>query len=49
MKDSYSFDRDEEGLDRSFKLHEEAYDRIFDRCGIEVHAVQAESGMMGGS
>lgn len=49
MKDSYSFDRDEEGLDRSFKLHEEAYHRIFDRAGIEVHAVQAESGMMGGS
>ncbi len=49
MKDSYSFDRDEEGLDRSFRLHEEAYRRIFDRAGIEVHAVQAESGMMGGS
>src|SRR3990172_3166254 len=49
MKDSYSFDRDEEGLDRSFRLHEEAYHRIFDRVGIEVHAVQAESGMMGGS
>ena len=49
MKDSYSFDRDEEGLDRSFRLHAEAYDRIFQRCGVEVHAVQAESGMMGGS
>lgn len=49
MKDSYSFDRDEEGLDRSFRLHEAAYHRIFDRAGIEVHAVQAESGMMGGS
>jgi prolyl-tRNA synthetase len=49
MKDSYSFDRDEEGLDRSFQLHKGAYDRIFERCGLEVHAVQAESGMMGGS
>jgi prolyl-tRNA synthetase len=49
MKDSYSFDRDEEGLDGSFRLHKRAYDRIFERCGLEVHAVQAESGMMGGS
>jgi prolyl-tRNA synthetase len=49
MKDSYSFDRDEEGLDRSFRLHADAYARIFERCGLEVHAVQAESGMMGGS
>jgi prolyl-tRNA synthetase len=49
MKDSYSFDRDEEGLDKSFQLHAGAYDRIFERCGLEVHAVQAESGMMGGS
>jgi prolyl-tRNA synthetase len=49
MKDSYSFDRDEEGLDRSFQLHKGAYDRIFERCGLEVHPVQAESGMMGGS
>jgi prolyl-tRNA synthetase len=49
MKDSYSFDRDEEGLDVSFQLHKGAYDRIFERCEVEVHAVQAESGMMGGS
>jgi prolyl-tRNA synthetase len=49
MKDSYSFDRDEEGLDRSFQLHKGAYDRIFERCGLEVYAVQAESGLMGGS
>jgi prolyl-tRNA synthetase len=48
MKDAYSFDRDEEGLDRSFRLHEQAYHRIFDRCGLQVHAVQAESGIMGG-
>ena len=49
MKDSYSYDRDEEGLDRSFQLHKGAYDRIFERCELEVYAVQAESGMMGGS
>ena len=34
MKDSYSFDRDAEGLDRSYELHIKAYDRIFDRCGL---------------
>ncbi len=49
MKDSYSFDRDEEGLDASFRLHAGAYERIFERCGLEAHAVEAESGMMGGS
>ena len=49
MKDSYSFDRDEEGLERSFRAHEKAYHRIFERCGLEYYAVQAESGMMGGS
>jgi prolyl-tRNA synthetase len=49
MKDAYSFDRDGEGLERSFRAQEGAYHRIFERCGLEVHAVQAESGMMGGS
>ena len=49
MKDSYSFDRDEEGLERSFQLHRGAYDRIFERCGLEVYYVEAESGLMGGS
>jgi prolyl-tRNA synthetase len=49
MKDAYSFDRDEEGLERSFRLHERAYHRIFERCGLEYYSVQAESGMMGGS
>jgi prolyl-tRNA synthetase len=48
MKDSYSFDRDEEGLAVSFQKHADAYHRIFDRVGLEYHAVQAESGMMGG-
>src|SRR5881398_3549452 len=49
MKDSYSFDRDEAGLEHSFRLHEQAYRRIFERCGLETYLVQAESGIMGGS
>ena len=49
MKDSYSFDVDEEGLDSSYRLHDRAYRRIFDRCGLEYLAVQAASGAMGGS
>ena len=49
MKDSYSFDRDEAGLEESFRAHEAAYVRIFERCGVETHEVEAESGMMGGS
>ena len=49
MKDSYSFDRDEAGLDVSFRRHGDAYVRIFERCGLEFHRVQAESGLMGGS
>jgi prolyl-tRNA synthetase len=49
MKDAYSFDRDEAGLDESFRKHEEAYQRIFERCGIEAVQVAAESGIMGGS
>jgi prolyl-tRNA synthetase len=49
MKDSYSFDRDQEGLDRSFELHAQAYHRIFERCGIECFQVEAEVGIMGGS
>jgi prolyl-tRNA synthetase len=48
MKDAYSFDRDEAGLDVSFQKHADAYHRMFERCGLEAHAVQAESGMMGG-
>ena len=49
MKDAYSFDVDDEGLDRSFELQRGAYHRIFERCGLEVYEVAAESGMMGGS
>ena len=49
MKDSYSFDLDEEGLDASYKLHDQAYRAIFDRCGLSYVVVEAESGAMGGS
>jgi prolyl-tRNA synthetase len=49
MKDAYSFDRDEAGLDESFRKHSEAYWKIFERCGLEVFEVAAESGIMGGS
>src|ERR687887_35441 len=49
MKDSYSFDRDEAGLDESFQRHAAAYRRIFDRCGLDYYEVEAEPGMMGGS
>jgi prolyl-tRNA synthetase len=48
MKDSYSFDRDPDGLDRSYQLHIEAYDRIFDRSGLEWYRVESDVGMMGG-
>jgi prolyl-tRNA synthetase len=48
MKDSYSFDRDREGLDASYQKHVEAYDRIFDRLGIEWYRVEADVGVMGG-
>ena len=48
MKDSYSFDRDAEGLDASYDLHIEAYDRIFDRTGLEWYRVESDVGMMGG-
>ena len=49
MKDSYSFDRDQQGLDASYERHIEAYDRIFDRVGLEWYRVEADVGMMGGS
>jgi prolyl-tRNA synthetase len=48
MKDAYSFDRDQEGAEASFEKFRRAYDRIFERCGLEVAYVQAESGIMGG-
>jgi prolyl-tRNA synthetase len=49
MKDAYSFDIDEAGLDASYAKHYEAYVRIFTRCGLEFVAVEADSGAMGGS
>src|SRR5215212_6193369 len=49
MKDSYSFDRDTEGLERSYELHKDAYERIFDRCGVRTYCVEADVGMMGGT
>ncbi|MCK4335031.1 proline--tRNA ligase, partial [candidate division WOR-3 bacterium] len=47
MKDSYSFDLDYEGLDRSFKLHHEAYSRAFARMGHRFFVVEASGGLMG--
>jgi prolyl-tRNA synthetase len=49
MKDSYSFDIDKAGLDKSFDLHDAVYRRIFTRCGLRFVAVEADSGSMGGS
>jgi prolyl-tRNA synthetase len=48
MKDAYTFDRDREGLDASYEKHREAYDRIFDRVGLEWYRVESDVGMMGG-
>jgi prolyl-tRNA synthetase len=49
MKDSYSFDIDQAGLDKSFDLHDIVYRKIFTRCGLRFVAVEADSGAMGGS
>lgn len=49
MKDAYSFDRDDAGLDESYAKHIVAYDRIFDRAGLEWYRVQSDVGMMGGT
>lgn len=48
MKDMYSFDRDEEGLDQSYWAAYHAYERIFQRCGVEARPVEADSGAIGG-
>jgi prolyl-tRNA synthetase len=48
MKDAYSFDRDEAGLDESFRRNERAYHQMFERCELEFSYVDAEPGMMGG-
>jgi len=49
MKDSYSFDRDEAGLDKSYQIHLEAYKKMYSRCGLKFYVVQSDTGMMGGS
>jgi prolyl-tRNA synthetase len=49
MKDAYSLDRDEEGLEHAYSLHIDAYDRIFDRCGLRWYRVASDVGMMGGT
>ena len=49
MKDAYSFDRDYEGLDVSYKTMYDAYDRIFTRCGLTFRPVEADTGAIGGS
>jgi prolyl-tRNA synthetase len=49
MKDAYSFDRDESGLEKSYKDMYEAYARIFERCGLEFKVVLADTGAIGGT
>lgn len=48
MKDAYSFDRDEEGLDKNYQAMHQAYNRIFKRCGLEILITEADPGVMGG-
>jgi prolyl-tRNA synthetase len=48
MKDAYSFDKDEAGLDKNYVAMYEAYGRIFKRCGLDVLITEADSGVMGG-
>ena len=48
MLDSYSLDRDFDGLDQQYQAHYDAYFRIFNRCGLSVVAVRSDTGMMGG-
>jgi len=49
MKDSYSFDRDEAGLEENYRKHAEAYHKIFQRCGLRFYQVDSDPGMMGGA
>ncbi len=49
MKDAYSFDRDEAGAEESYEKMHEAYCRIFERCGLDFRAVEADTGAIGGS
>ena len=48
MKDSYSFDADDQGLGKNYQLHAEAYHRIYNRCGLRFMQVESDPGMMGG-
>jgi prolyl-tRNA synthetase len=49
MKDSYSFDADDAGLEKNYQLHADAYHKIFSRCGLKFHMVESDPGMMGGA
>jgi prolyl-tRNA synthetase len=49
MKDAYSFDRDEAGLDKNYKAMYDAYQRIFKRCGLQILVTEADPGVMGGN
>lgn len=49
MKDAYSFDKDEPGLDKNYKAMHNAYKKIFKRCGLEILTVEADPGVMGGN
>jgi prolyl-tRNA synthetase len=49
MKDAYTFDRDDAGLDEHYQRYIGAYDRVFDRCGLEWYRVESDVGMMGGT
>jgi len=49
MKDAYSFDMNNEGLDRSYQIMRQAYRKVFERCGLETIPVEADTGSMGGS
>ncbi|MGM9994024.1 MAG: proline--tRNA ligase [Candidatus Avigastranaerophilus sp.] len=49
MKDAYSFDVDEAGLDKSYEIMAKAYTKIFERCGLETKMVQSDTGAIGGS
>src|SRR5690606_19755392 len=49
MKDLYSFDRDRQGMAESYRKMYEAYERVFARCGLQVRAVEADPGAIGGS
>lgn len=49
MKDAYSFDKDEQGLDKNYRAMHDAYSRIFKRCGLKILTVEADPGVMGGN